>query len=165
MKLILTFALIALTNMTFGQTNIPHFLQGTWKIENSESYEHWDQLNDQTLKGFSYKIENRQMLVSEYLEITQKDNDVVYTATVINQNQGKGIDFKLTRADSVFLFEKPRSQFSERNQLSETFENRSIYKGFGRKGKMVFVQDDKTGKPRTGKRHHHFQSQLRQRIG
>jgi uncharacterized protein YciI len=123
MKLILTFALIALTNMTFGQTNIPHFLQGTWKIENSESYEHWDQLNDQTLKGFSYKIENGQMLVSEYLEITQKDNDVVYTATVINQNQGKGIDFKLTRADSVFLFENPDHSFPKEisyQKLSKT---------------------------------------------
>ncbi len=123
MKLILTFALIALTSMTFGQTDIPNFLQGTWKMENREIYEHWDQLNDHALKGFSYKIENGQMLVSEYLEINQKDNEVVYTAAVINQNRGKGIDFKMTRSDSVFTFENPHHDFPKMityHKLSET---------------------------------------------
>lgn len=113
MKLILTFAFILLTSLAFGQSRIPDFLKGTWKMENREIYEHWDQLNSRSLKGFSYKLENSRMLVSEYLEISQNGDDVVYTATVINQNNGTGIDFHLIRSDSLFIFENPGHDFPQ----------------------------------------------------
>lgn len=105
---------LLLVNSTFAQSNFPDFLQGTWKMENKEIYEHWDKLNENTLKGFSYKLKNGQMLVSEYLDITKKENEVDYTATVLNQNQGKGISFTLTKTDSTFIFENPNHDFPKR---------------------------------------------------
>ena len=63
------------------------------------------------LKGVSYKIKDGQMVISEYLDISQNENEVVYTATVLNQNQGKGVKFKLIEADNAFIFKNPVHDF------------------------------------------------------
>jgi uncharacterized protein YciI len=114
MKIVLNIIILILSSMAFGQANFPDFLAGTWKMENKEIYEHWDKLNSQQLKGFSYQFDNGQISVTEYLEIAQKGNDVVYTASVINQNLGKGIDFKLIQTDSTFVFENPSHDFPQK---------------------------------------------------
>jgi len=64
MKLVLTFTIIALANLTFSQATFPDFLQGTWKMENKEIYEHWDKLDNKELKGISYRINDGQLFVS-----------------------------------------------------------------------------------------------------
>ncbi len=123
MKYTFTFITFLLVNLSVAQTQLPSFLQGTWKMENKEIYEHWDKLNEQTLKGFSYKVKDGQMAVSEYLDISLKNNEITYTATVLNQNQGKRIDFKLTKTDSTFIFENPNHDFPKKivyQKLSET---------------------------------------------
>ncbi|MBK6731326.1 MAG: hypothetical protein IPG60_10315 [Bacteroidetes bacterium] len=111
-----TFILLILffVELTFAQTNLPDFLQGTWKIENQEIYEHWDKLNENTIKGFSYNLKDGQMIISEYLDISVIKKEIIYTATVLNQNQGKGINFKLTKADSTFTFENPNHDFPKK---------------------------------------------------
>lgn len=109
--------------MNFAQSDYPDFLQGIWKMENKEVYERWDRLNDSTLKGFSYKLKNGQMSISEYLDIKKNNKEVIYTATVLNQNQGKGVDFKLTKADSSFTFENSGHDFPKKivyRKISDT---------------------------------------------
>ncbi len=123
MKYTLTFLILLLTDILFAQSNFPNFLHGTWKMENKENYEHWDKLGDNTLKGFSYKMKSGQIIVSEYLEVTRIRNEVIYTATVLNQNKGKGIEFKLTKADSTYTFENPNHDFPKKivyQKLSDT---------------------------------------------
>ncbi len=123
MKSVMIFTFIILTNLTFGQSVVPEFIQGTWKMDNKEIFEHWDKLNDQTLKGFSYTLKNGKMIVSEYLEISQNNKSVIYKATVINQNEGKGIEFRLTKTDSTYTFENPKHDFPKKivyQKLSET---------------------------------------------
>jgi hypothetical protein len=111
MKYIFTFLTLFLTNITWAQTDFPDFLQGTWKMENKDAYEHWDRLNDNSLKGFSYQLKNGQITVSEYLDISRINGEITYTATVLHQNQGKGVSFKLTKSDSTFSFENPDHDF------------------------------------------------------
>lgn len=113
MKYLLLVVAISLAHLAAGQSGFPDFLPGTWKRENRESYEHWDQLNDKTLKGFSYELQDGQMLVSEYLEINQNPEGTVYTTSVMNQNQGKSIAFKLVKTDSTFTFENPGHDFPQ----------------------------------------------------
>ena len=123
MKYFLTLIIILIANLSFGQVILPYFLQGTWKMENKENFEHWDKLNDHTLKGFSYKVKDGQMAITEYLDITQKNNEIFYTATVLNQNQGKGIDFKMTKTDSIVIFENHNHDFPKQivyKQLSDS---------------------------------------------
>lgn len=54
------------------------------------------------------------MEISEYLDISERDNQTIYTATVINQNNGKGIEFKLTKTDSTYTFENPVHDFPKK---------------------------------------------------
>lgn len=111
MQYILAFLILLTNHPAIAKSVIPAFLEGTWKMENKESYEHWDILNDHALKGFSYKIKDGQMHISEYLDIATNGNKVTYTATVIKQNQGEAIDFELSRADSIFVFTNPDHDF------------------------------------------------------
>lgn len=123
MKYFLTLIIVLIANLAFAQATLPFFLQGTWKMENQENYEHWDKLNDHSLKGFSYKIKDGQMAITEYLDIQQKNNKVIYTATVLNQNQGKGVDFKLIETDSTFTFENYKHDFPKQivyKKISDT---------------------------------------------
>ena len=106
-----------------AQSSVPHFLQGTWKMENQDIYEHWDQLNDSNLKGFSYKMKDGEIIVTEYLDISTHQNETIYTATVINQNKGQGVNFNLTNTDSTFTFENPNHDFPKKivyQKLSDT---------------------------------------------
>lgn len=114
MKLMLTFFTLLLSLPSFAQPSLPNFLQGTWKVENKNVYEHWDVLNENTLKGFSYSVLDGQLVISEYLEITKNQQDIIYTATVLNQNQGKGISFKLTKTGNIFTFENPEHSFPKK---------------------------------------------------
>ena len=106
--------LILFPNLAFAQSGLPDFLAGTWKIENKDIYEHWDRLDENALKGLSYKIMNGQLAISEYLDISRSENGITYTATVLNQNQGKGIHFKLTQTDSVYTFQNPNHDFPKK---------------------------------------------------
>src|SRR5690554_3120783 len=114
MKYALALFILFFVELTFAQSNLPYCLQGTWKIENKEIYEHWDKLNDNALKGFSYTLEDGQMSISEYLDISVINNEIIYTAIVLNQNQGKGINFKLTKTDSTFTFENLNHDFPKK---------------------------------------------------
>jgi len=114
MKNGLTLFILFITVIASAQSGLPDFLQGTWKTENKEIYEHWDQPNKSTLKGISYSIKEGKMTVSEYLEITEINKEVNYKATVLNQNQGKEVKFKLTKKDSTYTFENPDHDFPKK---------------------------------------------------
>src|SRR5690606_3785813 len=122
---------------------------GTWKKENKETYEHWDKLNDNSLKGFSYKLNNGQLTISEYLDISRSSNKTIYTATVVNQNNGESVNFELTQSDSTFIFENPEHDFPKiivYQKLSDTELSVSVSNG-NKKGsayKMTKQNADKT---------------------
>lgn len=114
MKKLLTILFLVPVCIASGQSDILRFLEGTWKTGSGENYEQWNVLNDNTMKGFSCKMQNGKIVVSEYLDIYKTASEVIYTATVLNQNQGRGIDFKLTKSDSVFIFENPNHDFPKK---------------------------------------------------
>jgi len=95
----------------FAQNVFPDFLQGTWKMEGKGVYERWDKLNDYSMKGVSYVIENSEVTVFEYLDLFYDKGKVNYTATVVGENEGKGIIFTMTRSDSIFIFENLQHDF------------------------------------------------------
>ncbi|QHS59108.1 YciI family protein [Chitinophaga agri] len=114
MKLLLTYLILFMGEQSFAQSAFPGFLQGTWKVEHKEIYEHWDSLNDGNLKGFSYFLKDGQMTVSEYLDITRKGSNIVYTASVVRQNGGKAVSFKLTQSAGALTFENPAHDFPKK---------------------------------------------------
>jgi uncharacterized protein YciI len=126
MKNLFIFMLLTMAVSVGAQPLLPDFLQGTWKMENREVYEHWDKLNENSLKGFSYKMADEQMSITEYLDITQTGNKITYTAFVLNQNQGKGINFLLTQSDSSVVFENPEHDFPKKIVYSK-LSDREIF--------------------------------------
>src|SRR5690606_40763483 len=70
------------------------FLVGTWKMDGKNTYEHWTK-DANVLVGESFKVKDDVKYVSETLRIEQINDDIVYTATVMDQNDGKGIAFTL----------------------------------------------------------------------
>ncbi|MCF7560531.1 DUF6265 family protein [Sabulilitoribacter multivorans] len=111
--------LILATNSGCSQNASLHeveFLIGTWKIENKESYESWEKKDDK-LVGHSYKLKNGEKVISEDIDIKIIENQIIYTPTVFNQNQGKGIPFKLkTFENNLFSFENPEHDFPKKVQ-------------------------------------------------
>lgn len=114
MKLLIAILVLLLADSAVAQSNLPTFLQGAWKMEGKEIYEHWDLLNENVMKGFSYAIKDGDMVVMEYLEMYRKDDGVYLSASVMNQNDGKPVSFKLTHTDSAFVFENPNHDFPKK---------------------------------------------------
>lgn len=114
MQYILILLVLCGTAPVYSQTDLPVFLTGTWKTENKDVYEHWDRLNENTLKGFSYTLQKGQISVYEYLEIKKDGHQIMYSATVLNQNSGKAVAFTLTTADSSYTFENPNHDFPKK---------------------------------------------------
>ena len=102
------------------------FLIGTWKIEGKDSYEFWEKKKDR-LTGQSYKIKNGQKVISENIELKMMENQIIYTPTVLDQNDGKGIPFKLKLFQhNLFSFENPDHDFPKKIQY-KILGNNELY--------------------------------------
>lgn len=99
------------------------FLQGTWQIEGKQNFESWKMVGSEMI-GEAYKTNGSERHVSETLEIKAEGEKLIYTATVKNQNQGKGIEFILQPVkDQLYSFENPEHDFPNKIQykiLSKT---------------------------------------------
>lgn len=91
------------TNVIRAQP-FPDVFAGTWCDSTYGIYEHWDKAGDKHLKGYSYEIKNGDKVISEYIEITMRENKMVYTVSVKNQNNEKPVDFSLSANDTVYTF-------------------------------------------------------------
>lgn len=154
MKKAIYLLLLCLSNIGFSQS-LPEFLAGTWKVENSEFYEHWDKLNETSMKGFSYKSAYGTTRVTEYLDIVLTKKGLVYTATVVGQNKGKEINFRHSGVDNVYTFENPKHDFPKKivyRKISDSEIDVQVSDG-GQKGfaykmqKQMVQQTDTTGSP------------------
>lgn len=93
------------------------FLQGTWKVEGTEQYEVWKLTDGNNLAGYSYKLEDGQERVTETLSISRTNGNLVYSATVPNQNEGRTIAFGLNpNIDDYLSFENPVHDFPKKIQ-------------------------------------------------
>ena len=100
------------------------FLIGTWKVENQNQYETWDSIDENELKGRGYRIVENQEVTFETLAIKLIDNQVVYEATVPDQNEGAAIRFLLNpEIESLYSFENPDHDFPKKIQYMKISEN------------------------------------------
>lgn len=112
MKHHLVFALFffSLQANGFTQTIRDFNLVGTWKI-NETTFETWEEAGD-SLLGYQYEVNYGAKEIKEYLTITQQNNQWVYIAKVLDQNNGKPIRFTHNTAISNrFQFENFEHDF------------------------------------------------------
>ena len=132
---ILVLILITINSSTINsqKTNLQdlHFLIGTWKMEGKDNYEKWIKLNDELI-GKSFKMIKGQEQVSETIEIMIQGTHIVYTPTVFDQNDAKGIPFilKLTK-EKNYSFENPDHDFPKKIQYKILNKNKLLVSVLG----------------------------------
>lgn len=80
------------------------WLVGRWQIEDDfKAYEIWKKQDDSALTGSTVYYQGMDSSILETLVLSQKKGKVVYEATVVNQNDGRGIPFNCValNADSM----------------------------------------------------------------
>jgi Fe-S cluster assembly iron-binding protein IscA len=96
------------------------FLEGTWKVENKENYETWKKVTDASLEGYSYNIRAGKKSITEYLTVKSAGDKIIYTARVLNQNEGRPIDFVLNKnIKNKLRFENPGHDFPKKIQYTQ----------------------------------------------
>lgn len=96
------------------------FLVGTWKIDEKEQYEYWEKNEENELIGNSYQLVGNVKSISETLRIRKAENQLIYEATVPDQNDGKTIEFILNPNISEFLsFENANHDFPKKIQYKK----------------------------------------------
>jgi len=134
MRLLLLIIMVSgIFQQLYAQTVFPSFLNGTWKMEDKEVYEHWDLMNENSLKGISYANRNGVIVVMEYLEISNIQNEVLYSATVVDQNNGDPIYFKLIQSDSIFVFVNPYHDFPQKIVYQKIDDKKIFVQVLGKK--------------------------------
>jgi hypothetical protein len=132
----------------YGQTNIANYLSGAWKNVAFNHIETWKQ-EENILKGYGLAVEGKDTLFYEWLEINLTANPMVYTSWVKGQNDGAGIEFKLSEAtDTSWTFENPNHDFPQKityvklaNNKLEAFVS-GIEKGLQRKEHFFFNREE-----------------------
>ncbi len=91
-------------------------LQGTWEsTDNIVFFEQWEILNDSSMRGLGFSINNNDTLFSEQLYLQLMDNRITYIAIVWDQNEARPVVFPLVRSTaSKFVFEKPEHDYPNR---------------------------------------------------
>jgi hypothetical protein len=122
MKTIIGFLTCMLLYNTLPNQTIKdlYFLKGIWKVEHKENYEAWKINNDNSLEGNSYKIRNSAKRIDEYLSIKAVNGEIIYTAKVLDQNNGHPVDFTLnTAVTDKFSFENAAHNFPRKIQYTK----------------------------------------------
>ncbi len=111
--------LISFMAAAFNTNDVKHdpktdlyWMVGTWEqVDKPGTFERWDYGLD-ALNGKAYTVKNGKETVQENLKITSQGHTLFYHATVIGQNEGKEVTFKLTKqGNNSFTFTNAEHDF------------------------------------------------------
>lgn len=112
-----------LSNCVYAQVSLADLsalLVGQWKVEGKASHEQWHEVDSGGLDGLSYRIKAGEKQITEYIKIRKKGQDLLYSATVINHNNGQEITFVLDQnITDRYEFHNPQHDFP--NTISYQF--------------------------------------------
>ena len=92
-------------------------LNGTWKMETAKGplYESWVKMAENEMQGGSYKINGKDTIRFEIVNLSKRADGIFYIPQVKNENEGKAIPFKLiSSASNNFIFENKEHDFPQR---------------------------------------------------
>jgi hypothetical protein len=128
--LILLSFIISLSSCVQSNFESINFLEGIWKVENKDQYEVWNKTEAGIFEGYVYKIKDDIKTITETLSISIINREIVYKATVPNQNRGATVPFTLNKTikDSLSF-----------ENLTHDFPKRIIYKKLNEAEIQVYV--------------------------
>ena len=92
-------------------------LAGTWKMQTPKGplYESWSKTSENEMHGGSYKINGKDTIHFEVVNLSKKADGIFYTPLVKNENEGKPVPFKLiSSSNNSFIFENKEHDFPQR---------------------------------------------------
>ncbi|TBX70056.1 hypothetical protein EZL74_04745 [Flavobacterium silvisoli] len=110
----------------FDKLEKMNWLVGQWENKMPEGLlvENWKKENDSTFSGSSYFINAKDTVHFESIRLTQKEEDLIYTATVTGQNDDQPVDFKLTSDNAnSFTFENPAHDYPQKITYKKVDQN------------------------------------------
>lgn len=121
----------------FAQVDLPTFLVGTWTDQSETTFERWDIVQGNTLKGLSYKMQDSGIEVTEYMEIVYVDGQLLYKATALDQNDGHEVVFKSKSIDSSLIFENNNHDFPQQIEYRKISDHEVSIKLSGQSQKDI----------------------------
>ncbi|MCF8378252.1 MAG: DUF6265 family protein [Bacteroidales bacterium] len=98
-------------------------LPGLWASDGSVSFEKWD-IASWGYTGVGFYVNSNDTIVTETLKIFRESEDIYYEATVMDQNDGKGVKFKLLKmGDNFALFQNKKHDYPQ--QIKYTFNGKN----------------------------------------
>jgi hypothetical protein len=97
-------------------------LEGSWvqRTEISQVFENWTIAGDSLLVAVSFQVSGNDTTLRETIKLTLGKNGIVYSPRVIDQNDGKEVDFLLVKPKGErFMFENAEHDFPR--QISYSF--------------------------------------------
>ncbi len=119
-----------------------NFLLGDWsgEVEGGKMTESWSKRSDSIYDGIAMYIKGKDTLHFETSALTQNVEDLIYSVTVVDQNNGMPVSFRLTKADSVSLvFENP----------AHDFPKKISYRVINKDSLFITISGDEVGKNST----------------
>jgi hypothetical protein len=101
----------------FDQLNEMQWLIGNWEnnLEEGILTEQWSKKNDSTFTGQSYYLKGKDTIHSEKMELTERDEELYYIASVKGQNKNEPVEFKRTAAtENAYTFENPQHDYPQK---------------------------------------------------
>jgi len=114
------------TGKKYDKLEKMNWLIGQWEQKQPEGVlvENWKKVNDSTFNGESYFINPKDTIHFETIVLTQKEETLLYTATVLGQNDDQPVDFTLTSEnDKAFTFENPAHDYPQKITYKKVDQN------------------------------------------
>lgn len=105
------------TDKNFEELEKMNWLIGNWENKMPEGIlrETWKKDNDSTFLGNSYFINSKDTVHFESIKLNQKGENLIYSATVVGQNNDEPVEFKLTSdTPNSFTFENPKHDYPQK---------------------------------------------------
>ena len=93
------------------------WLTGTWKSssQNTVMYEAWAKTNNSLMAGNSFALLGKDTVFSEKIALQQIGDELYYTPTVSDQNEGNPVPFKFIGCVAgEYIFENKERDFPQR---------------------------------------------------
>lgn len=103
-----------------------HWLAGTWQLQSEAGTltETWAIKNGNALAGKTYLVDQNDTIFTETISIEVQNGAVYYVPVIPDQNQGKGIRFKLiSNKEQTCIFENKSHDFPQRISYRQNGEN------------------------------------------
>lgn len=91
-------------------------LKGSWKMTTNKGtlYEHWQAVNDSVLHNKSFRVNGRDTIPQETVELKLFNGSITYNSVVANQNRQQAVTFTLVSTkNGEFVFENKAHDFPQ----------------------------------------------------